>query len=151
YLLLLVTASRCRWRERRGLFENERFVTHPGTSSQPDVGINRFLGEAQAAVAHQDVHAPRMEAACGGDELPPVAIRAPAGAVGRQQVVIPVPPDVPFVPRITPVAPDTASEGHQVRRSPVAGLESSPRGRQRGCSKRAEVETVGALVRGYAG
>ena len=46
-----------------------------------------------------------METACGADELPPIAIGSPAGAVGRKEVVIAIAPDRAFAPGVATIAP----------------------------------------------
>ena len=46
-----------------------------------------------------------METAGRADELPPIVVRPPAGAIGWQEVVIAIAPDGTFTPRVATIAP----------------------------------------------
>src|SRR5262249_52288493 len=86
---------------------------------QPDVGIDAFRHKPYAAVTQEHHDAAWVITAGGRHQLPPVAVRPPAGFVRRQQMVIPVAPDIPFVPWVAAVTPRRRPAARVTGRFPV--------------------------------
>src|SRR5262245_28764495 len=113
---------------------------------QPDVGIDAFRHKPYAAVAQEYHDAAGVVTAGGRHQLPPVAVRPPAGFVRRQQMVVPIAPYVPFVPGLAAVAPRRRPAARVTGRFPVLGQKSGA-----GCGQVlvglwAELETIGAGI-----
>src|SRR5262249_54256605 len=101
--------------------------------------------------AEDHVDAAVVPAAGRRDQLPPVAVGAPAGAVGGQQVVVAAAPDRALAPGIAAVAPRRPPAAGKPRRLPVP--RQPARARLGGVfgGQLAVLEAVGARVRRRAG
>ncbi len=67
----------------RKLGELNNFATVAGTHRGPCCWVDGLIDKANRAITHDGGGATSVETACGADELPPIAIGSPTGAVGR--------------------------------------------------------------------
>src|SRR5262249_48853711 len=88
-----------------GLGKTNRLSGVARAGRQPGIGVHAGTHEAHAAVAQQHIDPARVVAARRGDQLPPVIVGSPTGSIRGQQMVIPVAPNIAFVPRVPAIPP----------------------------------------------